>query len=120
MNNFGNLPKDPTKPAGFRGAAFVTDFEKTKLPKLNQTISESMRMALQLHIEETYRKKIRRVIGFQEVTKTGGGCNTCVFDYTEVDVYFKDWGGRLLKVSISDTFDSLVLSLSRRLGGLIN
>jgi len=120
MNIFGSLQKDPSKPSGFPGASFASEFEKAKLPKLNQTISESMRTALQLHIEETYERKIRKVVGFEELTKFGGGCNTCVYDYTEVDVYFKDWGGRLLKISIGDNFDSLVLNLSRKLGGLID
>lgn len=79
-----------------------------------------MRLALKLYIEELYGKRIRKVVGFEELTKFGGGCNTCVYDYTEVDVYFKDWGGRLIKISIGDSFDSLVLSLSRKLGGLID
>jgi len=120
MNIFGTPQKDPTKPSGFRGASFPSELEKAKLPKLNQTMSESMRMALQLHIEELYERKIRKVVAFEELTKFGGGCSTCVFDYTEVDVYFKDWGGRLIKISIGDNFDSLVLDLSRKLGGLID
>jgi len=120
MNIFGTLQKDPSKPSGFRGASFASDSEKKRLSKLNRAMSKSMQTALQLYIEDLHGRKIRRVVGFEEKTKFGGGCNTCVFDYTEVDVYFKDWGGRLIKYSIGDTFDSLVLKLSRKLGGLID
>jgi len=120
MNTFGSLQKDPSKPSGFRGASFVTDAERKILPELNRAMSPSMRLALKLYIEERYDKRIRRVVGFQELVKTGGGCSTCVFDYTEVDVYFKDWGGRLIKISIGDSFSGLVLNLSRQLGGLID
>ena len=121
MNIFGTLQKDPSKPSGFRGASFASDSEKRMLSKLNQSMSNSsMRLALKLYIEELHGRRIRKVVGFEEKTKFGGGCNTCAFDYTEVDVYFKDWGGRLLKYSIGDTFDSLVLKLSRKLGRLID
>jgi len=112
--------KPSTVPAGFDSAvSFATDRERAMLPQLGRKSPTELRLSMQLLIEDRYGRQIRRVIGFEEKTKDGGGCSTCSFDYIEVDIYFKDWGGRILKLEYGGSLPELVVSLSRKLGKVL-
>lgn len=114
-----NSLKQASTTKGFPGAELPSSQELKSIPALHRAMSKTMQTALHLHMEDLFGNRIRRVVAFEELTKVGGGCNTCIFTYTEVDVYFKNWSGRLLKYSLNDDFSTLVLTLSQKLGGTI-
>lgn len=78
----------------------ITHMKKNNLPTL--------RKALKTIVEDTISTPIRYVVCFEETTKFGGFCNTCSYEETVVDIYFKSSEGKLCKITYIENTQALL------------
>lgn len=84
--------------------AYISYLKKNTTPKL--------RAAFKAILEETLNVPIRYVVCYNEIYKAARGyCETCSYEETIVEVYFKSSEGKLCKFTYTESLVDLVKRL---------
>ncbi|WP_280429113.1 hypothetical protein [Nocardia brasiliensis] len=74
--------------------------------------TDSFLNAVADYLRKTDYLDIAEVYTFEERTQYMGGCDTCGYDETVVDITYKNSDGRMLEHTFSGDFAQLVCSLT--------
>ncbi len=96
-----------TKPRGLP----YSDVSSKLISRYQRHDLKDMREAFKPLVERIIEQPIRRVITYNERIQYGGFCNTCSYEETIVEVFFKSWGGRMCCLVITGSFTEVTRSL---------
>jgi len=83
----------------------IRDSELNKLiNRSDRNMCQSLKPIVELWVDE----KIRKVVAYEEKTVYAPGCNTCAFEYTTFEVYFKSQEGALCSYQYDGQFADLI------------
>lgn len=74
---------------------------------------EDMYSALAELLRERYRKDVDVVVGFEDRTVYGGGCETCAYSYLVCDITYLDSEGDRRNFEYDGSFADLLAHLAR-------
>ncbi|KIA60240.1 hypothetical protein [Nocardia vulneris] len=74
--------------------------------------TDSFLNAVANYLRKTDELDIAEVYTFEERTQYTGGCDTCGYDETVVDISYKDFDGRIREYTFSGNFAQLVRGLT--------
>jgi len=76
------------------------------------TIEERILNAMTRMVESQYDSSCVEVTSYDETYRYGGGCETCAFEYTVVEIYYTDEDGASKSFEYDGSFGTLISNLT--------
>lgn len=73
---------------------------------------ETMYEAIAEYLRQVQQLDVEKVVDFEEVEKSDGYCETCYYEWTEVDITFVDKAGATQKWNYYGSFAEFVRNIT--------